>query len=509
MNEKKILKDINEFENNLKNKLNEKKLKPMECYLLKNNSENNLLNNFNNKKYINLSSHPEINKNFIDNFSTAIKFLQNDGKISYVDKNIMESIFNKEEINKINISQIYDANNKIIIDFQGNDSPSSILLINPFEKIRKIFIILFENSNRDKKEIFECLLLKNIINIDDIEKIKEKYLNYLIKFEDYIKIIKINENDIKEILQILILLYYYEKYLSKEKYIFNEYQSYYLINQNRIESYKNFYHYYDLMDILKEYSLKNNEINFLNIGYHINNIVENCYKKYTTYNIPIGFQKNIKHIDSLISFLFYNKNDNNIEFYNDCYIIPSKIIDKIIKFEYNNKNISLLPHKIFSKNENIFLLLDSKNIINVGNIDINKTLLFKNKYIFFYNSEIIYKNEKNELSEQSLEMYIKQKSCNENTFEVQLMKNKEGDNIGKFFKLNTNSYNYRKLKKNFYISKTYKKLYHTGNKIQKNYTKNNIMKEKQNDSEITNKEQNFNVKYLGDIENKSEFSKNF
>ena len=35
------------------------------------------------------------------------------------------------------------------------------------------------------------------------------------------------------------------------------------------------------------------------------------------------------------------------------------------------------------------------------------------------------------------------------------------------------------------------------------------MKEKQNDSEITNKEQNFNVKYLGDIDNKSEFSKNF
>ena len=106
-------------------------------------------------------------------------------------------------------------------------------------------------------------------------------------------------------------------------------------------------------------------------------------------------------------------------------------------------------------------------------------------------------------------MCIKQKSCNENTFEVQLMKNKEGDNIGKFFKLNTNSYNYRKLKKNFYISKTYKKLYYTGNKIQKNYTKNNIMKEKQNDAEITNKEQNFNVKYLGDIDNKSEFSKNF
>ena len=59
----------------------------------------------------------------------------------------------------------------------------------------------------------------------------------------------------------------------------------------------------------------------------------------------------------------YNK--NNLKYYNNCYIIPSKIIDKIIKIEFNCLNtLSLIkPNKIKSKNEKIFLYIDPEYII--------------------------------------------------------------------------------------------------------------------------------------------------
>ena len=521
MNEKELFKNINEFENELKNQLNQKTIKQMECYLLESNWKNKLLKSFN------LASHQEINQSFIDNFNMAIKFLKNDGQISYVSKKIIESNFNKEEINKChNISQIYVANKKIIIDFQRKDSIQSILIINPFENKRKIFILVFKKNNKDKKEIFESLLSKNITNISDIEKIKEKNLDYLIKFDDYIKninnndenninlsssIVKNNEKEIKEILQILILLYYYERSLSKLNNIFNEKQVYYLINQKWIESYKDYYHYTDLIEIIKEYDFKNKDINFFEIEPYIKNIVNDCYNKYITYKIQLGLQENSKNKDLLKASISKN---NNMDYYNNCYIIPSTIIDKIIQFEFNTINISLIPQRIFSKDENIFLLLDSNNIINVGNIDTDKTFLYKNKYIFLYNSEILYKTEKKELFKQSLEAYIKQKSCDEKSFEIiQYMKNKKGENIGKLIILSQFAHSSRNLKKNnkYNGSKTYKKVTPIKTKQEKINSKNNsndknIMKENQNNKLINNTEEKSFLRYTGNIDNESEYS---
>ena len=207
MNEKKLLKDINEFEDKLKKQLNEKILKSIECYIFESNWKNNPLNHL------------------IYNFSMAINFLKNNGEICYIGKNLMEQNFNKEEINKFhNIPLIYTENNKIIIDFHENESNQSILIIYPLEKKKYVFIIVLKKNNKDKKEIFESILSEDIIDISDIEKIKIKYSDYLIKFDDYIKNInnndkniinlplsniKNNEKEIKEILQILILLYYY------------------------------------------------------------------------------------------------------------------------------------------------------------------------------------------------------------------------------------------------------------------------------------------------------------
>ena len=158
-----FLKNFNTFTSNLNNQISKVLFNPIECYLMESNWENIFLKFFNNNsnKNYNLSSYPEINQYFIDNFILAVKYLQNGGQFSYISKDEMESFFNKEELNIYhNISDIYAENRKIIIDFKGNNLNKSILIINPFENHdkRNIFIIIYKNNNKDKKKIFGSLL---------------------------------------------------------------------------------------------------------------------------------------------------------------------------------------------------------------------------------------------------------------------------------------------------------------------------------------------------------------
>ena len=97
--------------------------------------------------------------------------------------------------------------------------------------------------------------------------------------------------------------------------------------------------------------MKNNDINFFGIEPYIKSLINNCYKKYISYKIQVGFQENSKNKGLLeASILRFN----NMEYYNNCYIMPSKILDKIIKYEFNNLNITLMPQKYFLKMEIFF-----------------------------------------------------------------------------------------------------------------------------------------------------------
>ena len=141
MNEKNVSQLILEndiiIQNNIKNQLNKKIIKPIECYLMDNNWKNTFLNYINNINYNNdsqkdltLSTLPEINECFIDNYSLALNTLQNGSIFSYADKKIIESLFINESINKIhNISKIYPADKKIIIDFEEKNYDNKSLLI--------------------------------------------------------------------------------------------------------------------------------------------------------------------------------------------------------------------------------------------------------------------------------------------------------------------------------------------------------------------------------------------
>ena len=196
--------------------------------------------------------------------------------------------------------------------------------------------------------------------------------------------------------------------------------------------YKKLYYFNDIYNLLKKYDLNNKGNSFLNIDKNINSLIDMFYDEYINLKIKIGLNENLKDINKLKADL-YNK--NNLKYYNNCYIIPSKIIDKIIRIEFNCLNTLYLPNKIKSKNEKIFLYFDHSKYINLGFL--NENLLFQSGCIFSYNSSKQYEYEKKVLLNLSINDYIHQKNCNENSNEIQIMKNND-NNIGKLLILNEN-----------------------------------------------------------------------
>ena len=455
-----ILKNLNSFQNDLKRQIDTLILQPIECYLMDKNWKNHLLNYFIDTKsynssirYFRLSFCPDIQHSFIDNFSDAINFIHNGGQFTYVRKDTMELFFDKGELMKFHkTTKIYCLNKKIIINFQGNDINKSLLILNPFEVFdnKNIFIILGNNNYAFQKKLFENLLSENNNNFVNL---KNKYNNSIIEFEDYLKTLNIveieknsfsyniinnNSTDIKKILEILILIYYHEKYLSKGNNTFSEYQKYYLINPEWIEIYKEFYYYNDLVNLLKNYDfeIKKNEINYLKIDNYVNFLVSRFYKNYKHFNI-IGIPDHLKNTNSLKVSLYMI---NTLKYFNNCYILPLKIVNKIVELEFKKK-LLLEPYKIISKNENVFLHIDEKNI-NIGFL--NDNLLFQTKYIISYNSLIKCEYEKRELFNLPIKTYLYKNNCLEIISEIQTMKNKDNIEIGKVLILNDNNFNLSK-----------------------------------------------------------------
>ena len=497
MTEKNILLLIKEkdkaFQNKIINQLNENIFQPLECYLMDINWNNTILNNFNKDNY------SEINPYFIDNFYLAINYLQKDLQFSFVDKQTIQLFFKGKELDEFhNISKIYVCNKKILIDFQGNDSNKSLLIINPFKQKmnrKNIFILVFNNDTKDKLKIYESLLSENINNLSDIDKMKEKYINNLIEFEVFlhnsfnydndninnsdllsqsIKYTYKSENDIKNILQILISFYYYEKYLSKKCNVFSEFQNYYLINYEWIQAYKKYYYYNYLYKLLNNYD-SNNNINYLSLDTKMNTIIDSCYEEYRSLNITIGLNEELKNINKLQSVSYNPVNLKNLNYYDNCYVLPDKIIDKIIKIEFNYTNTLTLikPKQLKSKDENIFLYIDSQNI-NYGFL--NQKLLFQTKYILSYNSLEQYESEKQYLFTLSINDYIKHNNCNEKSNEIQIMKNNNDNNIGILLILTKNKFKHNSPNNDFMrkinIYDKYQKYTHSGKFSLQNSPKN-------------------------------------
>ena len=414
----------------------------LECYIMKNEYKTILSKSSSRKNLI--SSEKGINQYFIDNFNDAIKYLEKGGYFKYTNKEIMELFKDKNDLNKIhNISYVYILKNKIIIDFNENVDLYKAILIIPAHrknvKNEKIFIISDDNKSNNKENLFKSLLKEDANDLSDVKKIKNKYKNYLEEIDDYLNNIKNNKGRykyecdnilydgkiikrIKQQIEILILIYYYEKLVENNDMPNYIQYSYYIVNSEWIEKYKKYYYYNDLSELLNK-EKNNNNINFNIIESCKNEIIEKYFKEYikiVPQNIllNIGFKKNPKDIQAELLKV------KNLCYYNECYIIPGKIFDLIIKLEYNKNpsGLKIYSKEILSYNGNILINIYSTNtepiILNLGDM---KGLLFNIKYIISYFSQKDYNDFKNK----SIIQYFSQNSCNEKLNEIQIMKNSD------------------------------------------------------------------------------------
>ena len=117
---------------------------------------------------------------------------------------------------------------------------------------------------------------------------------------------------------------------------------------------------------------------------------------------------------------------SNLYYYNECYIIPGIILNLIFN---NNKSSELVKNKVeISSNSRMILIKIDSNSINLGNMN---GLLFNIKYIISF----IFQSDLNEFKDnyffkKSINHYLTQFNCNEESNEIQIMKNKYGKIIG-------------------------------------------------------------------------------
>ena len=443
----------NDFQNNLHNNIknnNEIIIQSEDCYLIEEPWINEFSNNNENKSLKNNISLPNSYPIFINNIENIISKIYNSKKLKLVNKKLFESLFNQSYLNKFGIIHYYGGNNKIIIEYKHKQDNKALLLINPLDKNimkKNVFIIFISNE-------YKSYLYKDLLSEKDNSILIKKYKNYLITLENYIKnnqnignkesilpqnkniqnlnnennISSKEQNDInedkesfkREILKILIYIFYYKKYISDngEKKI-SPNQLYYLISKDWLVKYLQYYDYQILFEFLLNDS-KYNKQNYINIDRNMENNIEELLKK----NV-INLEKE-KFKDS-IKFSKIIKTNNNDLFFKNSYIIPFKIINLI------NKNISqnkVNQRKIFVKNK--YLYFKEFNNIIIGNLDKN---IFIPKYILSYNTKELLYSEKEIFDSILIEEYLQKRLCNNDEKEQKDLIDQNKKIIGKLIPL--------------------------------------------------------------------------
>ena len=441
----KIINIYNDFIKNLNDNINNKKIslfthQSEDCYLIEEQWINELIKCFNKYNNNNLNKKIFLQKSspiFINNFEDIIYNINNSKKLKLVNKKLIDSLLNKNNENilrDLSIIIYYGGNNKIILEYKNKKDNKALLLMNQLnENIMKNKSFIIDIDNKYKLSLYKDILSeKDNLHIF----IKNNYKNYIIPFEQYLKSnynnisskienkkslspLELNnslnnenenifafkeQNDInedkesfkREILKILIYIFYYEKYISDYGVkIFFEKQIYYLIDKEWLDKYLKYYEYPKSYQSLLNISKQNTKINYNNLNEYIQKI---CLNK----NI-INLEKE-KFKDSII-FSKIIKTNNNL-FFNNCYIFPYIIIELMNKNIFKNIDISNDQKTIFVKNNNIYFT-DDNNII-FGNLNIN---IFTPKYILSYNTKEILNSENGILSNNTIEEYLQKRNC--------------------------------------------------------------------------------------------------
>ena len=376
------------------------------------NKLNSLLEN-----NLSINEVPEI----ISNFTTLISHINNNNKFKLFSKSLLEYLISENNLKNYNYAKYFAENNKIIIEFQGKDEDKALLLIDPLGKDdikKKSFIIIINYKNEERK----VLLYKDLFNLENIDELYINNINNVIPLEKYNnnikqKIMNNNNNFKRDILKILIYIFYYEKSSYKKDNIFNEYQQYYLINLEWLKAFKEFYNYHQLYTILKKdkrYNLK---------FYQLQQI-ENIFKEFLNNNI---FNiNNILNEDLVNVFNIKASLINNGKDLTNIYIIYSRIIDIIKPYLTKNDEISFKPTKLYIKDNKKYFYNNNNDII-IGNI--NENHIFIPEIILYYKNKLIFDNEKKRFEQTSIKEYIKFRNSTLNNGIKQILINENKEKI--------------------------------------------------------------------------------
>ena len=448
------------FNEKIRNEIqnNEFSYNKINCFLIDSSWENELanciINEDKNKILLNerklddsFNFLPKQEPKFINEASVARNHLKNNNKIKLISRDIIKLVYPDYNLNNNNNSiNCYGGNNRLIIEFEENESNlnSIFLIINPIESIlqdNNALIISLKVPNNNREELYGELLFINLnLNEKKVENLKDS--NVIIDNSQIFsknnfsfgknEIIQYNsQNSIKNILSIFIYIFYFEKSLSLlEENVFNQNQNYYIINIEWLDKFKKYYDYNKIYNILKtQYDIHNIEINYNNFEGHIFTI-QNLYFKNIHLKISGQFEKYV-NINEIYP---KKKTKQNIEFYQNNFLIHEKIIEMIYKYNYPNEKIVIKPKKIIVKNDNIYLFDECS--INIGNL--NEQYLFSPQYIFFYNQLRIMTEEKEKLFCLSIKDYIESRKCIENNYNIQTLIEENNKAIGKLIIFHTN-----------------------------------------------------------------------
>ena len=448
------------FNEKIRNEIqnNEFSYNKINCFLIDSSWENELanciINEDKNKILLNerklddsFNFLPKQEPKFINEASVARNHLKNNNKIKLISRDIIKLVYPDYNLNNNNNSiNCYGGNNRLIIEFEENESNlnSIFLIINPIESIlqdNNALIISLKVPNNNREEFYGELLFINLnMNEKKVENLKDS--NVIIDNSQIFsknnfsfgknEIIQYNsQNSIKNILSIFIYIFYFEKSLSLlEENVFNQNQNYYIINIEWLDKFKKYYDYNKIYNILKtQYDIHNIEINYNNFEGHIFTI-QNLYFKNIHLKISGQFEKYV-NINEIYP---KKKTKQNIEFYQNNFLIHEKIIEMIYKYNYPNEKIVIKPKKIIVKNDNIYLFDECS--INIGNL--NEQYLFSPQYIFFYNQLRIMTEEKEKLFCLSIKDYIESRKCIENNYNIQTLIEENNKAIGKLIIFHTN-----------------------------------------------------------------------
>jgi len=445
-------------------------IEPKDCYLIEESWINDIINSFN--KYDNLKKQKRVNHNFnfinwlpendpefINDIPSILNCIKNNKKFKLVSKILMEYIYDKKDLVEEKYIKYYSGNNKLIIEYKENgkiketNDHKAFFIINPCDlcKVKKrAFIITIKN--RDKLLLYKELLSKDDFDIESMQNNndivffevilpKQNNSNNNINNINSIKNANTKSNEQKsnrideknnsnsdnnnrDILKLFIYIFYYEKSLlvDNKDNIFDENKDYYLINPDWLNKYKEYYDYQKLYKCLntRKINSKKIEVNYSNLDKFINSIL----KIYSEKNL-LNFKKNVfdTTFDTMDSLNIDDmkppsKAKNNIVFYTNCYIIDSKIFDLILKIFQKEEIDIIKKKKIYSKNNNIYIMYLKKIIIGI----LNNELIFIPKYILSYDTPEIFESEKKIIQSETLEKYITSLNCDLDNFNLQDLK---------------------------------------------------------------------------------------